>query len=804
MTMQISYGCVAALGLTLGVWTATPAFADGTIETVVVTAQKHAQNAQDVGISIDAFDAKQIQALGLRSGADIAADVSGVQAFNFRGDKPTFVVRGIGTQDYEPNTAPAAATYVDEVYLGSNVLTGFQVFDIDNVEVLKGPQGTLFGRNTTAGAITYTTRKPTDTFEGYAEIGYGNYNTLSADGAIGGPITDKLEYRIAGTYEDEMDGYIKNVFQPGVSNFSPVLGFALPGSTGTYTTGPYKRFKSSIGAESRWAMRGTLSYDPFPGLSILASIHGGVLKGDTQPVVPLGTSILAGGAGPCLATVVPRFDPTHNPLDGVSNPASCSDSLSGALGIPLYKGPNVWTVSQDYVGTDTEKDIGGYLHLERDWNWATLTSITGYESASSFEQDDNDGAALWELNQTRHDVVHFLSQEVRLSAPSEQDLYWILGLYGDHDTVDETFCGALNPLLGITDFGIPAFASRTADECRMDSGQIDDSLAAYGHAEWKLSKQVSLVGGLRFTYERKNYHVLTQLFYGDGLTPASTVVNFTVPYNPSQDANVRTSYSDENVSGKFGVNYKPTKNVLLYASISRGFKSGGFDGNFAFTKADVVPPYKPETILAYEAGVKSTINDNLVLDAAAYYYDYKDPQLRVQQYSGVVPTNDLRNAEKARVEGVEANAQWYPLDGLELEAGLNLLDTRITAPNLLVGGLPIYTGNQLPLAAKITSNFLGRYEWPLNDDYRMAVQINGKYTGSYYTLPENYAFLKQSPFILLNGRISLYSGGHWELSVWGKNLTDAQYMVASYALFGSYPVSYGMPRTFGIMLRHSW
>ena len=647
------------------------------LETVFVTAQKREQNLQDVPVSVTTFGEAQIRDLGLQSGADLANFVSGVQVFNFRDGAPTFVVRGIGTQDFEPNTAPAAATYVDEVYLGSNILTGLAVFDMERVEVLKGPQGTLFGRNTTAGAISYTSKQPTSDWEGYAEAGYANYDTVRFDGAVSGPVSEKLTFRVAGQMDQENDGWYKNVWTPASTS--------LPLSTGTYSTGTYDRHKSNIGDGSDYALRMLLDYKPTDNLDVLLKLHGGELHGDTLPAEPFGFTSIPGASAPCNALAT-----------GVSSPQVCGDSLG-----KIYRNANPYIVSQDYVGTNVEKNAGGALRIQWSGPSFDFTSISAWEYGSKVDRDDNDASPNFELNQIRDVDLNAYSEELRLVSSENTDFSWIAGAYGSYELIHELFCGALSPALGFTNFPDPAFANRVASECRQQMRDATSTGAVYANTEWTFAPRLSVILGGRYTDEHNHFNSVSEWLYNDGQLPTSVIANFGA--TPADAAIADETQSDSNFSGKVGLNYHVMEGGLLYASVSRGFKSGGFDGDFSESRSQL-NPYRPEIMVAIETGFKLTLDDDkLLLDGAIYHNDNRDPQIRIQAFdtNTGLPLNRLVNLKDAKVIGGELSAVWKPVQGLLIQAGMNLMDTKLYDPN------PVYNGNQLPLAAKDSENSTG-------------------------------------------------------------------------------------------------
>ncbi len=731
------------------------------VDEIVVTSQKREQNVQDVGIAVTAFGDEQIRAAGISTADNVADSISGVQIYNYRGkSQPSFVVRGVGTQDFAPNTSPTAAVYIDEVYLGSNIVTGFQIFDVERVEVLKGPQGTLFGRNTTGGAVSYTTKRPTEEFEGYAEFGYSNYQSVDAKLAFGGAVTDGIRMRLSGKVSNQASGYFTNVFTQDQNPFGPFPNFST--------------VESDVGEDFNWAARLLTEFDIGANATLLLNVHGGGRESDTLPVTPIGFTQIPGSGGTCEATATGG---------GLSDPRFCGDAFgySDTDGDP-------YTVSNDVVGKNDETNLGASARLEWDLGAVAFTSITAYESAEKEQSADADGSPFAVFSNAYDINLDQISQEFRLNSNSSGDFFWIVGAYFSFDEIDQIFCGDLNPLLGL---GV---------ECRNEFEQKTTSAAGYGQAEYFLTEKLRFTAGLRFTYEERDFFSINTFTDEFG---NETVANFGL--NPEDAAIIDDSVTNKKLSGRAGLDYFLTDDAMIYASYSRGFKSGGYDGDFSFTRQQL-EPYSEEILTSYELGWKTTVAEGqLRFNGAAFYYDYSDPQVRVQRISNAgLPFNQLINLNSADVFGVEADVLWAPVDGLDLAASYTFLDTQLNE-NDPDPALALFDGNELPLAANHSFTVLGRYEQPVTDRFSASIQVDGKYNGEYELNAENLPWLAQDSYFLLNSRLSVFeTDGGWEISVWGRNLLDETFLIGSYSLFGAFPAYYNAPRTYGVTLRYDW
>jgi iron complex outermembrane recepter protein len=618
----------------------------------------------------------------------------------------------------------------------------------------------LFGRNTTGGAVSYTSKRPSSEFEGYAELGYGNYQTVDAKFGVGGPISDSVRVRLAGIFSDQGKGHYKNTFTPAQNPFGPAPNF--------------RGYKSRIGEDTTWAARLVTEMDIGADGLLTFNLHGGKRKSDTLPVTPIGFTTIPGSGGVCTLT---------GTTGAVSDPRFCGDAFGYS-----DKDGDPFTVSNDYVGYNRDSNLGGSAKLTWDFGGVNLTSITAYESANKFFTADSDGGALNVFNVFYDIGFDQFSQELRLNSKSGGKLYWIAGLYYSHDKITQAFCGDLNPLIGI---GVA---------CRNDFRQISDAAAAYGQVEYNLTEQLRLTGGLRYSWEKRDFFSKSTLTGTDGIT---RVANF--GSGPQDDAIIDDSFSQGKFSGRIGLDFKPNDDVLIYANASRGYKSGGYDGDFAFIR-EQLEAYDAETLTAYEIGFKTTLADGIVrFNGAAFYYDYKKPQIRAQRFSSIgLPYNKIINLDGADLYGAEIDLTISPTKGLDLQATVALLDSKIKEDSTNPSDA-LFNGNDFALAAKTSFTLMARYETDISENWTAALQLDGKYNGPYQLNAENVPYLKQSSYVLANARFTVAQiDKGLEISLWGKNLLNESFSLGSYALFGAFPIYYNNPRTYGMTLGYKW
>lgn len=710
---------------------------EGGLQEIVVTAQKRAESIQTVPVSITAITGAQASALGIGKPLDLQAQTPGLFAKTTSGDSaPIFYIRGIGLNDFFANNNPSASVYVDQVLQPFHPMLNFALFDTERIEVLKGPQGTLYGRNNTAGAINFITNKPTDALDGYVNADYGNYSDRRIDAAVSGPIIGSaLTGRIA-FYARRSDGFQTDEF-----------------------TG------QDVGGADAWATRGLLRWRPTDGVDILVNVHGGQDRGEDQWFKLVNSQNPKSTLQTCAPALAGRlvYDGSCTDVAGHYDPDSNVDHVGG---------------TDSFFGTKKNNraygaSITADLHVAR----ATLTSISSYDWFRRYEPISSDGTPYVTVNTLFDEHIWAATQELRLTSDDSWPFQWIGGIFLSSDAIGGAEILQADEFLPLVT-GIPApLAAVQGYE------QRTRSYAAFGQTNWKLTDQWHLVAGLRETEERKR-------FVG-GSTLVQDYVN-DIPLTHTDDL-----ISANDVSGKLALQYFPWDKVMFYASLDKGFKSGGFNAAFSTNLAQLAP-YAPEKLYSIELGEKSTLLDNtLTLDGAFYNYWWRNFQASVVTTSDNIPVQVLTNAGNARVYGFEAQVAWRPLSGLELQLNTNLLHTRITSGE--------YEGGGLSNAPKGTVGAVAQYEAPL---FRSGLNWVGQLDGSYrssvrFALGEAVPALgEQKGFTLLNGRIGVAAqDDHWHVEFWVRNITDRRYLVET---FDQTPINllqvWNAPRTFGVNL----
>jgi len=720
------------------------------LDEIVVTAQKRSENLQDVPVSVTALTADQLKdqrvgdvlALsGLSPGLQIKTDDNAAN--------PRIFIRGIGVNDFNPSTASAVGVYVDGVYVASPLAQMAGFYDLQQVEVLRGPQGTLYGRNTTGGAINVTTKKPSATPEGDLAIDYGRFNALNVQGGFGGPIADTLAFRIAGLY-DKSDGYTLN---------------RLTGNKGNDA--------------DRKAVRGALRWTPDDKLTV--DVSASYSKSSGGSILTYNRSLVAQTAE-AASTADP--DPTFGYI--FCKPAYYTSGQCTNVAGYANTSSNKYEGDYRFEGKDIVKLFGATSAVSYDFGGVTLYSITGYQRAKRDDYEETDANPISIFDARYIAEQDTTSQELRLQSNGATALRWVAGVYAARDNLDNDSHYNVLEILRVPDpvnnptgmdpansvgvFGWPLHQKTT-------------SYAAFGQVDYDLTPKLTLTGGLRWSQDKKTFHYVSDVDYG-----LLTLFEYD---------NQKTFSS---ISGRVGLRYAISDDANVYATYNRGTKSGGFFSGQTTDPADL-GPYRDETVNAYEVGAKSEFLDRrLRVNVSAFYYDYKDLQVYTVIQRNGLPVQLFTNASKARVYGGEAEIEARPMTGLSLTLGASLLSAEYKDFQSLGDD---YSGNTLPSAPKASLNGAARYEHPVGPG-KLISQLDFTYRGKVYYDTANTERLSDKARAYVNGQLGwAFADGRYELGVWGKNLADTTNIsdITPIAAFGFDVFSMGPPRTYGVYLR---
>jgi iron complex outermembrane receptor protein len=714
----------------------TAALADEPIETVTVTAEKTSESILNVGINVTALSADQLRQARISTATDLATQIPNFSVkTNIPGAQQIVTVRGIGLDDFSSTNSSSVGVYVDDVFLASFAEMDFGMYDLDRVEVLKGPQGTLYGRNSTAGAINIISAKPEmDAFSGELTAGYGNFSAYTVDAALNIPISSTFALRLSGQTDQQDTGFW----------YSPELG-------------------QWLGAQNIFRERAQALWTPTSALTVLLKLEGEENNSEIGSGKFFGDNSTNGQ--PC-----PDF----------KNPAHCVDVFGFT-----DTNPDPFVVSTGHDAPYKIDSFNATLHITDDLGWAELTSVTGYIDFRREFYIDADASPLALAEFDQNDKVRQASEELRLAGGSAQGIEWLVGAYGSWDQVRTYAPGTFRDLLG-------ADALITAD-------QVTHSAALFGQVKWALSDELTLVTGLRGTYEDRHY------IGGSSFFLAGTTIAFPCP--PLCPTFEDATITDRNVSWHAGLNWKPSDKTLVYFSAAESTKSGGFFNGITF-QSEALAPYKPEHLTDLEVGAKSSLlNDALFVDGSVFYYDYHNYQAQTFTSVGTVSLIKLSNIKEASVYGLDLGLTWQPADGLSLRAGLGLLHTRLGSfPFFTTGPKTEPAGNKMPDAPDTSFTGTLRYEHGVFGGMIGAFQFSGVYEGAHFFEALNTSYLAAPSSWVFDTSVSLATGNRgWEATFWVRNLGNEQHTIqatddgqpigAGYRMFNN-------PRMLGVTLSH--
>ncbi|MDA8659334.1 TonB-dependent receptor [Luminiphilus sp.] len=789
------------------------------LEEVVVTAQKREQNLQDVGVSVTAYSGDQMKALGVTNTTEITEQIAGLQMTSFSPNLVTFNIRGVSQNNFTDNNEAPVAVYIDDAYVASmNAISG-QLFDIDRVEVLRGPQGTLFGRNATGGVIHYVTKGADDTeFNGYVEGTYSDYSKYSIETAFGGSFSDSARYRIA-LRKEESDGYIESALYPQDLTVVPVS--VLPPPSG-----------QDLGGADGYALRAAFQFD----LSDRATLSLSAKYSEDTDVPTGGYSFLPYGDASIPATdpadpnayVPPEFtafvtDVIGAPAGATSAIFFCNDQINcftpvDTAGRTTFKGdsPEPFKNYSDYAGY-MDRDTTN-VSARLDWELSDnleLVSITNYSATDKFYTEDGDGIPAPIIEFTTIADFSQLSQEIRLSSEGD-NLRWTAGAYFlDMETdADVVTVGA--PVGGVA-AGLGFFdnaGNNLAVNARVAQDYLLESRnwSVFGQVEFDLTDALTLIGGYRYSQDDKDLDftttfqadaLITDVATGatDGTAVAVETLNLAAAVAAAGgDPQNEVDYGD--YAARLQLDYRMSDSTLLFASYNRGIKGGNFAPSANVTLDQI--RHEEEVLDAFELGVKTEFLDGRArLNATAFYYDYSDYQAFT--FSGGTPSVSNAQAEN---QGAEIELTLLPTENWDILLGVSLQDSSVdNVETPQSQGTPVgfsvdwpvdfLNDMELPNTPDVSFNYLVRYNFDVGQG-NLAFQFDGVYYGDQYLEVTNGAAAFQEAYNVANVSAT-YATDAWSLRAWVKNVADEEYK--QYALdlgiLGGTAV-YGAPQWWGV------
>ncbi|MDB5577856.1 MAG: TonB-dependent receptor [Bradyrhizobium sp.] len=827
----------------------------GGLEDIIVTATRRSENLQNVPVAVSAVSASELKRQGVFDTTDLNHSLPNLQVSSPYGkQQPNFSVRGVGVgTEFNANAASPIGVYVDEVYQAFRASHGQQLYDLNQIEVVRGPQGTLYGRNTTGGAINFITHAPgLQGQNGFLTLGYGSYNRFASEGAVEvTPVEGVLGIRLAGTYEDS-DPYLHNVTPAGLN--ASVSGGA---------SGLNRNSGVQPGGAKNYALRLTVRFKPSDTVDLSLKVYGGESDGGTEATVPFGQSkngdtinytnlnFLLGGlfAGLAPAGLVP---------------ASYSANANGLTGTTQIQNDTLGRALTNAFGAVFNAKIKLSDHLR-------LVSITGYDDGRYLQSStDCDSSPLRLCALGYGSKYHAFNQDVRFDYSSDK-LKLIVGGYYGRDVIttdnkpdffnflrDVTTAVGLpstyfNPGGAFNGAGLSATSLPTGITATQHFLQVRTSYAIYGEGSYQITPTVKLTLGARYTADTNKFENGLTTYYDDAGNARLITVSdfqqggayaayFLQPVRNEAGAIVIPSFQglgiplpgglnqqgkSNRVSGRAILDWKPTDETLVYASYSRGYRAGTFNG-LAYGSANQDYFVKPEQVNAYEVGFKTRWLDNrLQINGAFFYYDYKGQQGQVVDNTATANLVSLDGTLK----GLEIDAQLAITPRLRLSASFGYIDSAYSkgdcpANAALIPKFPAQlgscvvssagpvsvAGNPFPYAAKESAN--AAIDWDVADigEGKVNLHVDGNFTGRFYY--DSFKDYSRGPlvnvttgrfangegnYVIGNARIT-FTHGNYSVAAFVKNFTDHVYYpfgIALENLFGNDYRVRAEPRTFG-------
>jgi iron complex outermembrane receptor protein len=762
----------------------TPAEADAPPSgaDILVTARRRAESVQDVPLAMSVLGAEALERKGAYHLQQLYQEVPSLTVYTSNPRNVTINIRGLGSNVATANNGLdlGVGFYVDDVYYARVGQSGFDLVDLDRVEILRGPQGTLFGRNTTAGAIVITTKRPSFETEASGDVSVGNYGLVQGRGTISGAITDDIAGRLSFEATNR-DGFVRNIFQDRrVHDFQ------------------------------NYTVRGQLLFKPTEDLTI--RVIGDYARQEQSCCVPM------------LLGSLTTYD------NGAAIPFNYAQRIAQFGYKPPLADPKDRITDSDWLGPIRMEQGGVQVNAEYDFGGATLTSVSAARFWEWTPRNDPDYSALnVSLEGNQYDRQRQFSQELRLASNGKKTIDWVVGVYAFHQRIPGWFINEYGRdagefLIAPGTAGLTPAQRRAALEGTFTYASSEPkttSFAGFGQGVWHLTPAVDLTVGLRYTHERK-YGFYEQVRGGGSplstLTPAQVALRNS--YTPIY-ARYELDRSWGDVSGVASLSGKLGEDALVYVTYARGQKSGGL--NFATLPLSStgqplldLAVVAPEKVDNYEVGLKSEwLDRRLTANLSAFLTDVSNYQSTIVDASVVPARAYIANVGDVRSYGIEGDLKARPIEGLSLYASgtWNPAEyrryTNAQCPfEVRAPGQPTVcdlSGGRLPAAPRWALSAGGSYDAALSDTITGFVGADYAFRSSFYTSYNLSRFSLVEGFGLVNARIGVRAeDGKWEASLWSRNLLNKLYYYSN-GISENGAVFYGQPgdpRTLGLTLRH--
>ena len=747
------------------------------LEEILVTAQRREESLLEVPLSITVFDGQALEQDGAASLHDISGQTPGLVFTAFSVGQPEISIRGVSTKEDGASANDSTVVSIDDVYIAARTAQVFDIFDLERIEVLRGPQGTLYGKNSIGGSINFVTLKPSEEKILRVAQTMGNYKRLDTGFLASGPLGEGLAAKISFSRRDH-DGWLDNLHtgerQGGIQTF---------------------------------AWRAQAVWMPDPAWEVAATLDGASDDLGQSNREPIGSQ-----------------GPLHD-CPCAANPVAVNEALGGA--------EDAFNTLAETEGF-TDRDVfGASLRAQWDFSdWASLVSITAFRKSDFDWLEDSEGLPptahvdllpaspggpprdlaimtgppasgfSFDVNDAAIEETRQFTQEVRLVSGAEATLRWLGGLFYSNEDIErqETF--------NFTALGI----GPEDDLERSVQENETNSFAAYGQAQYDLMTRLTATLGLRYSYEKKKAGV-----GADNLTanPAAILLRG-APFpdadgDGARDGLARAKASFENLSWRLALDYAASDDVTLFTNIASGFKSGGFSGS-ASTLAVGVTPFDEETAISYEVGVKSRLLDQrLMLNASGFYVDYEDLQVtRFFQPAGNAFGEFItENAGEAEILGLEIELAAALTEHLEVGGNYAYLDATFKeftgSPSVAADGTitdpGTFNGNRLRIAPEHTASAYVKLGYRFGNGGGLEGKFKFRYQDDLFFDPDNNPINVSSSYSVLDAWGAYTTPDQrWELKLWLKNIANKEYVTHGFTQRGSRIAFalFGEPRTYGV------
>lgn len=711
------------------------------LEEVVVTAQKREQNLQDVPISVTAISTEEMNSLTLVSSRDLGNHIPGLIVGGANNGRPEYFIRGVGVEDFQAGTGNAVALYRDGVLLGSSFGASTQLFDMAQVEILRGPQGTLWGKNTTGGLINFISKLPEvgGEMSGYGSITVAQYGDFIFEGAVGFPINDTMAGRVS-IKHNQSDGKFDYV-------------------------GPEAQ---GDGGGGDWnALRAQLAWEPNEQLSALVAFTYGDLDGEMRPQKSIGTAPPAGQTS-------------------CSNPGRLGTDCQN-WGFTATDDPHE---SSGFRGLEEIKNRALSLTVTYDFENITLTSISAFEKAERLANQDTDGSPTQLLQSTFDDDFEGFTQELKFASTGDGSLQWQAGFWYQTSDLDYFRSNYIGVFGGTS---------------RAISQNIEtDTWGVFGEVTYNFTDRLTGIAGYRYTQDEREGDLLSSNLAapipGFNGTPLDKDLRESLPSAITGNISGRGDDWTE-PSWKLSLSYSLTDEINTYVTVSEGFRGGDF--NAGATDDASFQVTDPEFLTSYEIGLKAQF-ESVRLNLSAYKYDYEDKILLAEldppPGSTAGTTLLLFNAAELDIQGIDFELDWQVTEQLRVDLGAAYIDAEFDAPGDLRVGFAgeSIDGNMPANTPEFSWDAIVTYAVETKNGGTWNFQYDVTWKDDLFFTNLNEFGSREDSYALHGLSIGYQAPEeNWDVRVWVKNLDDEEYQIEGFNFIGPFLNAYGEPRQIG-------